>query len=334
MKKNVLIIGDGRIARAVGFYLQASGLDLTVRFDPRARQASQADLLVGSMAGDLGSFPLEAALSYRKPLVDISDMEPAYFLKNRARIERCRITVVPACGFCPGLVNMLVGREKAALGSSIRKIDIMAGSLSPVEEYFPFLWCFEDLVLEHTLSSEQIVGRRRRRFPAFAGYREELIEGIRAESYYTQSGFENMMDGLKLEEFTYRVLRPRGFGVFYRFLRNEGFFSPSAMRQTKAVVEKNVRQNITVGRIEIETSAMKVLWEMRAAAKPQAKLNSMQKITARTPASVACWILRHRAPRGLVFPEELCSDAALYADVLSANRLAGIALTRREVPVC
>lgn len=330
MKKNILIIGNGRIARAVDFYLKASGCDSRLSGDVCRKDALAADLFVGSMPGDLGHIPLEAALKFRKDLVDISDMEPAYFLKHKRAIIRAGITVIPACGFCPGLVNFLVGREKRILGTAIRKINIMAGSLSDVPDYFPFLWCFEDLALEHTLSSEQIVGGRRLSFPAFAGYRHEAVDGIQAESYYTQSGFENMMDGLHLREFTYRVLRPRGFGVFYRFLRSEGFFAPGNMMATKAIVEKNVRKNITVGRIGISTPRTTVVWQMKSRSQSGAVLNSMQKITAATPAAVSRYVLARGLPAGLFFMEDLAHDDALFRLIKGVNARAGVTIVRKE----
>ena len=114
------------------------------------------DLLIGALPGEVGEKGLRLALKYKKDLIDISDLEPEFYLKKKGDIEREKIMVIPGCGFCPGLVNFILGWERINQ-EKIREIEIKAGTLSPKKFFFPFLWCFEDSILEHQIPSWQIV---------------------------------------------------------------------------------------------------------------------------------------------------------------------------------
>ena len=209
----VLILGQGRIAGAVAYYLKQNNPAWTVSYLSSDREVRNADILIGALAGALGEKGLSLALKYKVNLIDISDIDPPFYLRRKKEIEKAGITVIPGCGFSPGLVNFILGREFSRL-EGIKEIEIKAGSLSPRKLFFPFLWCFEDLVLEHQIPSWQMFSGKKKKFPAFAGYKKEEFFGIEAESYYCASGFENILDKAKLNNFSCRVVRPLGFSEF------------------------------------------------------------------------------------------------------------------------
>jgi saccharopine dehydrogenase-like NADP-dependent oxidoreductase len=327
---NILVLGNGRIARAVSFFLGKSSLVKSATLDPVGKNAAKYDLLVGAFPGDLGTIPLKLALKHKIDLIDISDVEPQVYIKNKRLIAKRGITVIPCCGFGPGLINFILGKELEGR-KNIDTVQIKAGSLSPKPDYFPFLWCFEDLVLEHRIPSWQIINKKTYKFGPFARFQEEKFFGIAAESYFAQSGFENMMKGAGVNNFSFRVVRPRGFREFFHYLESEGFLTKANMPVTKSIVEKDVRDNITLAAISLIEKGKDVTWLMKSQSKRKEALNSMQKITAITPAAVALALLRREiGQRGLLFMESLGTDRFLFEYLIGENRKAGIVLERKE----
>ncbi|MCX5704783.1 MAG: hypothetical protein NTZ92_01800 [Candidatus Omnitrophica bacterium] len=328
---NILVLGNGRIARAVSFYLGKSRLVKSVTLDSSGKNAAKFDLLLGAFPGDLGTIPLRLALKHRIDLIDISDVEPQVYLKNKRLIESRGITVIPCCGFGPGLINFILGRELADR-KNIDTVQIKAGSLSPKPNYFPFLWCFEDLVLEHRIPSWQVINGKTCKFGPFARCQRESFFGIESESYFAQSGFENMMQGVRVKNFSFRVVRPRGFREFFYYLESEGFLTSANMLITKNIVEKDVRDNITLATISLTKKRKKIIWLMKSQSRRKERLNSMQKITAVTPAAMAQALMSGSIKeKGLLFMEELGKDARLFDYLLKANRIEGIIISRKGI---
>ncbi len=326
---NILVLGNGRIARAVSFYLGKSRLVRSVTLDSVGKNVAKYDLLVGAFPGDLGTIPLKLALKHRTDLIDISDVEPQVYMKNKQLIESRGITVIPCCGFGPGLINFILGRELAGR-KNIDTVQIKAGSLSPKANYFPFLWCFEDLVLEHRIPSWQVINGKIYKFGPFARCQKERFFGIESESYFAQSGFENMMRGVRVKNFSFRVVRPRGFREFFYYLESEGFLTNANMLTAKNIVEKDVLDNITLATISLMEKRKEIIWLMKSQSKRKERLNSMQKITAVTPAAMAQALMSGSIKeKGLLFMEELGKDARLFDYLLKANRIEGIIISRK-----
>ncbi|MGE5308716.1 MAG: hypothetical protein ACM3OC_06505 [Deltaproteobacteria bacterium] len=324
-KPSVAVIGDGRIARACAWFIRRDGW-ATAELVPSDRDLRGYDLLIGALAGGIGERCIEAALKYRKNLIDISDVDPPGYLKRLKKINRAGITVIPGCGFSPGLVNFLLGREFS--GRRVQTAEVSAGSLSPLGRYYPFLWCFEDIVLEHRIPSQQIVKGKQRTFPAFAGYRRENHFGIEAESYYCASGFENVLQKASPREFTVRVVRPAGFREFFGFLENQGLLKPENFMATKQMLEAAKRDNITFARIITTGGGRRSEWLLKAASRRGEELNSMQKITASVPSVMAR--LLHEGfigAQGLLFMEDLSVHDGLFKALIDGVRAKGIRVT-------
>ncbi|MCX7927251.1 MAG: hypothetical protein N2606_03855 [Candidatus Omnitrophica bacterium] len=322
MAKNFVvgIMGCGRIAQAVKFYLDRNKIIKKVFFICKDSQAKYCDLLIGALPSALGQKCLRLALFYKKHLIDISDIDPPFYLKHRDKINKSDIMVIPGCGFSPGLVNCILGREFNK-HPQIEEVEVKAGSLSPRRFYYPFLWCFEDIVAEHGLSSWQVVGAKKKLFPAFGGYQPERFFGIDAESYYVASGFENILDKFKLKNCTVRVVRPKGFREFFLFLKNYGLLSGKNLFYTKFLLERKMFTNITFAEIIFKNSKITWRWLIKAKSSAKEKLNSMQKITASVPAVVAELFLRGDInKRGLLFMEDLGQDKIFFSQLLQGVR--------------
>lgn len=329
-KFKVGIIGNGRMGRAAAYYFTHSALVKKVCFIDSERETGSCDLLVGALAGGIGRRCLELAIKYRKNLVDLSDVDPPEYLKKESRIIKAGITVIPGCGFSPGLTNFVLGRELATLskGSSV---EIKAGSLSRQAHYYPFLWCFEDIVVEHTIDSYQLIDGAKKRFPVFAGYKKEKFLGIDSESYLCASGFENILDKAGVKNCFCRVVRPAGFMHFFRFLENYGLLRKGAITQTKEMLERRQEDNYTFAEINVTGGYRSVAWVMRTFSRRGERLNSMQKITAAVPAVVGEMLFKGGIrQKGLLFMEELAKLPAIFDALVSGVRAKGVTITRKE----
>lgn len=327
----VAILGEGRIARAVQTLMREAG-EAEGTLVPAGIAPSGFDVLVGALAGGLGPVALEQALATGADLIDLADLDTEEYQDRASLIAARGIAVYPAAGFCPGLVNLLLGHELAREG--VRAIEVMAGSLSSVPNYFPFLWCFEDMVREFDGSSQQVVDGTERVYGAFGGERAERYAGIDAESYLCQSGFENLARQAGLREFTYRNLRPRGFRTFFAYLKEYGAFEPEQIATTKALLERRLHDNLSVAIIKV--SRMGDMERQRCItveswASAHAPLNSMQRVTAAFTVALLRH-LRHARRPGLTWCEALGGDAGTYTEILSAVRMFGVKIEDTCLP--
>lgn len=331
MNGGIVILGNGRIARAISCYLKknrtADKITLLTNADKEVKECA---LIIGALAGSLGQDCLKLALRHKKPLIDVSDLDAEFYLERKTRIEESGITVIAGCGFSPGLVNLILGKELSTR-FNIREIEIKAGSLSPKKYFFPFLWCFEDLILEHQIPSRQIINGKKKKLAPFAGYQKEEFFGIKAESYLCASGFENLLDNPKLKSFRCRVVRPEGFMTFFNFLRNHGFLNKENLQLSKKILEAPKEDNFTLCEIIVSAKSQKTIWHLKSYADKREKLNSMQKITASVPALIAKLFLEKKIKQsGLVFMEDLGRDKLIFDSVLSGLRREGIAIIKNQ----
>ena len=331
--KKVLVVGDTRIGRAVKHFLGTCPGIGEIAFLGGKTDIGRFDILVGALAGDIGKQALQLAIKHKKNLVDIADIEPEFYLDRRKRIAAAGITVVPCCGFSPGLLDFILGRESRH-PAIMESISVKAGTLCPEDFFFPFLWCFEDLVYAHRHGSRQKINHKFKKFSPFGGFTEETVAGIRAETYFSQSGFDNLLDVYPVRDFTFRVIRPQGFSGFFRFLDKHGFLDKRRLEETKKVLEGRKKDNITLAEITIGHQKGQIFWQVKSEAKKTGRMNSMQKITALLPALVAGEIaVGGLSGRGLVFMETLGRDEQFFKSMMRRIRQTGrVSVRRKEIP--
>lgn len=327
-RHKIFILGDGRVGQAILYYLEKNIPYAQAGFLSDDSQAKGCDLLIGALPGELGEKGLSLALRNKINLIDVSDIDPPFYLNAKKKIGKAGITVIPGCGFSPGLVNCILGREFSR-NNAVSGVEIKAGSLSKKEFYYPFLWCFEDLILEHKIPSWQVISGKKIKFPAFAGYQEERFLGVAAESYFVASGFENLLDEFRVKNFKCRVIRPAGFMYFFNFLRNHGFLDKENAAVSKQILEQHKENNSTLSEITLETGKEKVVWQVKAFSGKNEPLNSMQKITAAAPAIIAGLILENKLNgQGLLFMEDLGKNRDLFELLLNGIRKENITAKR------
>lgn len=326
--RKVLILGKGRIGKAIAYYLEKNGATKVAFFD-NENEIKNCDILIGALPGEVGEESLKLALKYKKNLIDISDVEPEFYLENKRGIERRKILVIPNCGFCPGLVNLILGREISE-NEKIDEIEIKAGTISPKKFFFPFLWCFENLIWEHQNPSWQIINGKKRKFPPFSGYQRENFLGIESETYFGQGGFENLIDVFKIRNFKFRIIRPFGFFNFFQFLENQGFLKKKNLETTQKILESQKEDNFTVAEIKILTKKSKIIWKIKSFSKKNEKLNSMQKTVGIMPAIILNLLSQGKIKsKGILFVEEIGRNKELFQEISAKLKKEGILIKRK-----
>lgn len=314
-ENKILILGKGRIGEGIKHYLAKQRLSLRVDFFSKEKDVKNAKLLISALPGKNGEIGLNLALKFKKDLIDVSDLDPPFYWKNKKRIEACQIRVFPECGFSPGLTNLICGFE--SFSNKIKKIEILAGSLSKAKFFFPFLWCLEDLIEGHKIKANFIQNGKRVFLPPFSEYQKEKINGLDAESYF-MDGLSSLPSTLKIKNMNYRVLRPFGFFYFFQFLKNQGFLDKNNLAFTKNILEKGKSDNTTLAKIKLLINQKKIIWEIKSFAKKNEKMNSMQKITCFLPATIAKFLLENKIKqKGILFMEEMGKNETFFREILN-----------------
>ena len=348
----VLILGKGRVGQAVAYYLKKFKAAKKTAFFDNERQIKNFDILIGALPSKVSEKGLKLALKYKKDLIDVSAVAIPFYLKHKKEIFKKGIKVIPGCGFSPGLVNLIVGFEWQNF-DKIENIEIEAGTLpTGTNFFFPFTWCFEDLIEEH--------------LEGFSGYKEERLKDIGEgeENKFSSSPFANAREGeenkfssspfvktreyesyfieewnsllytFKSQNISFRVIRPIGFFHFFQYLKNYGFFKKENISFTKKILTEGKKDNITLGLVKIsgicQQKKKEVLWRIFSFAKKQEKLNSMQKITALVPVIVFNLISQNKIQNsGISFLEEIGKNKELFQEILIIIRKEGILIKRK-----
>ena len=327
-KNKILILGKGRIGEGVEYYLKKTIPSLRIGFFSREKEIRGAKFLISALPGQDGETALRLALKFRKDLIDIADLDPSFYLKNQKRIKARQIRVFPECGFSPGLTNLICGYE--SFSNKIKKIEILAGSLSKAKFFFPFLWCLEDLIEGHKIKANFIQSGKRIFVPPFSGLQREKINGLEAESYF-MDGLSSLPLNLRIKDMSYRVLRPFGFFYFFQFLKNQGFLDKNNLAFTKKILEGGKSDNTTLAKINFFTEQNKISWEIRSFSRKAERFNSMQKATCVLPAILAKFLLEKRIKdKGLLFLERIGEDKKLFREILSEIKKEKILIIRKQ----
>jgi len=310
----VLVLGKGRIGKALIHYLGHEKNKIKACFFNTEQDIKDADLIISALPGDVGQLALKLALKHKKDLIDIADLDYEFYLKNEKKIKKAGILVIPFAGFSPGLINFICGREVKQ--NKVKQIEISAGSLSKQKNSFPFLWCFEDLIEGHQLGPVLIKNGKRIKAKPFSDYRKQRIEKLDAESYLAE-GLGSLIDNLKVKNMSYRIIRNLGFYEFFKSLENKDLLNEENIESIGRKLESKKQDNLTIGIIKIKTDKKEITWKMKSFSKKNELFNSMQKITAVFPVQLIKEILKGNiAQKGIIFPEYLGKDKDLFKRVI------------------
>jgi len=330
MKKlNILILGKGKIGKAVEFFLKKNKATKKVGFFSNEKDLKKCDILIGCLPGKIGERGLNLALKYKKNFFDISDVELDFYFKKKEKIQKKKILVIPGCGFFPGILNFILSFELSH-NKFFENVEIEAGTISPKSFFFPFLWSFEDLILEHESVSWQVINGKKRKFSPFSDYEKKVFFGIKAESYLAPGEVGYFLKNFQFKNFKVRVIRPFGFFYFFKFFKNFGFLEKKNLKFSQKILQSNKEDNLTLGVITLSNKKEKVKWIVKAFSKKDENLNSMQKITASFVCCLVELFFENKIEkRELTLVEEMAKEKNFFEKVL--KKLKKYPLTLKKI---
>lgn len=325
MKKEikVLILGKGIIGKAIYYYIKKFKAAKKVAFFTNEKEIKNFDVLIGALPNEVAEKALKFALKYKKNLIDVSAVSIPFYLNFKKEILKKGIKVIPGCGVSPGLVNLIVGFESQNF-DKINNIEIEAGTLSNNRDFFfPFTWCFEDLIEQHLYKASVIRNGKKINLPPFSGYRKEKLKEVgEFESYFIEE-WNTLFYSLKPKNISFRVIRPIGFFHFFQYLKNYGFFQKENLSFTKRILSRKKEDNITLLLVKISGilrgKKKVVFWQNITFAKKKESLNSMQKITALVPVIILNLIFQNKIKNsGILFMEDIGKNKKLFKEIKKA----------------
>ncbi len=279
MKKQVVVLGGGRVGLPMALDLSADGGVAVTVFDRSApavekarekgldahlaelgdggelaRAIAPADLVLNAVPGFMGYAVLKECLRHRKNVVDISFFpEDPFTLSELAR--ESGVTAVVDIGVAPGLSHVLVGHAAAAM-ERVEDAEILVGGL-PVDRTWPYeyraVFSPIDVIEEYTrparvIENGQVVER-------VALSEPELVDfpGLGTLEAFNSDGLRTLLTTVPARSMREKTLRYPGHVEKMRMLRETGFFS----KRPVAV------GGLWVVPLDLTAQLLFPLWEMR-----------------------------------------------------------------------
>jgi len=303
------------------------------------------DLAIGLAPGRLGFLSMKACIDAGVDMVDLSYMsEDPLMLHNEALKKG--VTVIPDCGFAPGLSNILVGKATSML-DHVESVRIFVGGL-PQKNIPPLgykvTWCVEDLIEEYVRVSIIVENGKKVEVRALDGI--EMIEipdvGL-LEAFYTD-GVRTLHHTIKgvnsLWEKTIRypghaekikmlmelgffdetpILLDRGFKITPRELTIKLFEKRLSMFDLKDLVAMKIEvDGINVGQETRYTYHMLDLFD------EEKQITAMARTTAYTASIIVELLLKGIIKEKGVVPPEKLGMSEVVADILNELKLKDI----------
>jgi len=296
------------------------------------------DLAVGALTGDYGHQSMKAAIEALTDMVDVSFAPEDPFKLDEAAKE-AGVTIIPDCGVAPGLSHILVGFASASL-DRVREVHIMVGGLPrcPLPPLgYTITWSAEGLIDEYTRRPRIIEGGRVLEVPPLSDLEEVEFPGVGSlEAFYTD-GLRTLLHTIQnVESMWEKTLRYPGHVEKILLLKDLGFFDSeplsvegaqvSPRTLTSRLLERSLRrpevEDILAMTVEVsgESRGRDVRFKYRVLDHyDRVKgVTAMARTTAYTASIVAGKLAQGIIKeRGVVPPERLGMDGALFRDILS-----------------
>ncbi len=376
MSKRITVLGCGLVGATIARDLADQGFDVLVAdrdrealgqlqksASVRARLAdlahaweiqdliADAEVVVGSLPGRLGSGMLRSVLEAGKSIADISfSVEDPLAWDGLARQRGA--TAVVDCGVSPGLSNFAVGRAAQAL-DEVQDVTILAGGL-PAERSRPYQYAIvfsaTDVLEEYIRPARVVEDGHVVKRPALSELETIEIPGLGTFEAFLTDGLRTLLSTVPARGMREKTLRYPGHAEQMRLLRDCGFFASEAIDvgvvrvAPRAVTERLLREAWKLSGGEEEFTLLRVTVTGRKAGKPRRYVfelldrtdkttgtTSMARTTGYPCAIVAGMLARgeYRQP-GVVAPEMLARDATAAAHFLEGLKARGISWTETE----
>jgi lysine 6-dehydrogenase len=247
MPNKILVLGAGRVGHAMALDLARSfqvttadisaerlqslqGITETFRGDLTEPElllqlASEHDLIVGALPGDLGYRMIETLIPLGKPIVDIS-----FFPQDARPLDRLArkhgTLVIYDCGVAPGMGNIILGHHDRLM--DVASYRCVVGGL-PKDRIWP--WEYKAVFSPYDVIEEYTRPARYRQ-SGVEVVREALsepelvhFEGIGTLEAWNSDGLRSLLHTMRAPDMIEKTLRYPGSIEYLRVLRDSGFFS-------------------------------------------------------------------------------------------------------------
>ncbi|MEZ6063618.1 MAG: saccharopine dehydrogenase C-terminal domain-containing protein [Planctomycetaceae bacterium] len=246
----VLLLGAGKIGRAIAAFLHDSGdydvvvadasesalTKLTSEFvpvptvradasDPQQlkRLMTGRDSVISALAFSVNPLVAEVAVDSGVSYFDLTE-DVQTTLAVRKTAERCGdgTIVMPQCGLAPGFIS-IVAHDIAAGFESLDKVHMRVGALPqfPTNRLkYNLTWSTDGLINEYCNPCSAIHDGQLLDVLALEGLQEFSLDGVRYEAFNTSGGLGSLCETLlgRVSELNYRTIRYPGHRNLMQFL--------------------------------------------------------------------------------------------------------------------
>ncbi len=316
------------------------------------RLVREADVVLGALSSRIGLGALRAVIEAGKPYADISFMaDDAGQFSALAR--RKGVAAVVDMGVAPGMSHLLAGHAAATL-EECGAIEIYVGGL-PRERRWPFdykaAFSPADVIEEYTRPTRLVEYGREVVRPALSEPELMDFDGVGTLEAFNTDGLRSLVRTLKVPFMKEKTLRYPGHIALMRAMRETGLFGsePVAVRgpdgKTVSVRPLDLtstlmfpkwtyepgEEDLTVmrvqadGRVKGSKAPCRLRWDLFDLYDRASQSTSMARTTALPCTIIARMLAAGQIRRkGVIFPEQLATQAGLVRHVLGALANKGI----------
>ncbi len=292
-----------------------------------------ADLVIGLAPGRLGFGVMMACVEKKKNLVDLSFMaEDPFFFQESAL--NAGVSIIPDCGFAPGLSNILIGKASSQL-DEVEDALIYVGGLpqkliTPLN--YKVTWCVEDLFEEYTRKAKIVRNGKTVEVDALEGLEEIEFEELgKFEAFFTD-GVRTLHHTIKANNMWEKTLRYPGHAEKIKLIKKLGLLNKEPLTSIKITPwefmvkfwEENLgffkEKDLLLMRIKVRgrKDSTKYLhtYKLVDYFDEQRNITAMGRSTAYTAFAVIKLLSENRIKRkGIIPPEILGMDQKLFEEI-------------------
>lgn len=248
-RKNILIVGAGKIGQVVADLLAGSG-DYAVTLTDR-----DATALAGSTTAGVDVEPLDVAdaaalqraLEGRFAVLSAAPFHVTQHIAQAARAmgvhyldltedvastrsiralaEGAKSALIPQCGLAPGFIS-IVAADLAARFDRLDSVRMRVGALPAYPSNalnYNLTWSTDGVINEYCEPCEAIVDGRRTEVPALEEREEFALDGVLYEAFNTSGGLGTLCETLegKVRSLNYRTIRYPGHAAIMKALLHD-----------------------------------------------------------------------------------------------------------------
>ena len=344
MKKTIIILGAGRMARALVYDLhkdfsltiadisdqsldwfkQHYGINtLNVDVTDKAmlqKAVAPFDLVIGAVTGQFGFNMLRAVIEAGQPIVDIS-FSPEDMLQLDELAKANHTTAIVDIGVAPGLSNLVLGHETTR--QTINTFKCMVGGLPVVREWpFAYKAPFSpiDVIEEYTRPARLKRHGELVTLPALEELETVQYSDLPQMESFISDGLRSILQTMNIPNMEEKTIRYPGHCALMKVFRETGLFDetpqevngqmviPRAVTASQLLPKwklKETDDEFTVMSLDFESAEQTTRYFLLDQNDKETGLSSMARTTGLTCASAARLYLEGLWPHSGVFPPEI-----------------------------